>query len=411
MTNAHLNGFAETVVIDGQRLTRIERPDSAAQLAEILAGAAANGSGVAPVGGGSMLGLGNASNSIDYAVSTKSFNRVLMYEPTDLTLSVEAGATLAEVQAVLGEHGQWLPIDAPNPERATIGGLIATALSGPRRLGSETFRDLLIGISVAHPSGTVTKAGGLVVKNVTGFDMMRIYLGSLGTLGVIVSANFKTLPRPRVERTLFMSAPGLESALEFSTRILQSRVRPVALEIIQQEDSPWLVAARIEGRPGAVEILTGDAMTLAGDLTVEQLDGEASARWWQDFVNQEPAGAPSQGSLIRSNCRPRAVGTLATHALTSLGELKGSRMRVSPGLGEVRLSIPGNMLSQDTFISMRSGLNTYAENISLVSNDHDLKHGLDVWGESPVTIDLMRALKEQFDPTHVLNPGRFAGFI
>jgi glycolate oxidase FAD binding subunit len=411
MTNAHLNGFGDAVVIDGQRLIRIERPDTAAQLAEILAGAAADRSGLAPIGGGSMLGLGNVSSSIDYVVSTKSFNRVLMYEPTDLTLSVEAGATLAEVQTVLGEHGQWLPIDAPNPERATIGGLIATALSGPRRLGSETFRDLLIGISVAHPSGTVTKAGGLVVKNVTGFDMMRIYLGSLGTLGVIVSANFKTLPRPRVERTLFVSAPGLESALELSSRFLQSRVRPVALEIIQQDDSSWLVAARVEGRPGAVEILTGDAMTLAGDFTVQQLDGETSARWWQDYVNQEPAGDPSQGSSIRSNCRPRAVGTLATHALKSFGELNEARMRVSPGLGEVRLNIPGNSLTQESFVGIRGGLEAFAVNISLISASHDLKQGIDVWGEPPVTIDLMRALKEQFDPTQVLNPGRFAGFI
>jgi len=411
MTNAHLNGHADAVVIDGQRLTRIERPDTAAQLAEILAGATADGSGIAPVGGGSMLGLGNASNSIDYAVSTKAFNRVLMYEPTDLTLSVEAGATLAEVQTVLGEHGQWLPIDAPNPERATIGGLIATALSGPRRLGSETFRDLLIGISVAHPSGTVTKAGGLVVKNVTGFDMMRIYLGSLGTLGVIVSANFKTLPRPRVERTLFVNAPGLEPALEYSTRFLQSRVRPVALEILQQDNSNWLIAARIEGRPGAVEILTGDALALAGELTIEQLDGEASARWWQEYVNQEPEGDPSRGSAIRANCRPRSVGTLATVALQSLGELDSSRMRISPGLGEVRLTVPDKMLTQESFVGVQNGLKGFAENISLVSNDHDLKQGIDVWGTPPETIDLMRALKEQFDPTHVLNPGRFAGFI
>lgn len=411
MTKAYLNGHADAVVIDGQRLARIERPDTAAQLAEILAAAAIDGSGVAPVGGGSMLGLGNVSTSLDFAVSTKSFNRILMYEPTDLTLSVEAGATLAEVQATLGEHGQWLPIDAPNPERATIGGLIATAFSGPRKLGSETFRDLLIGISVAHPSGTVTKAGGLVVKNVTGFDMMRIYLGSLGTLGVVVSANFKTLPRPRIERTLFTKTAGLEAALEFSSRVLQSRIRPVALEIVQQDDSNWLVAARIEGRPGAVEILTGDAITLAGDRTIEQLDGEASAAWWQEYVNQEPVGEHSTGSAIRSHCRPRAVGTLAVEAFNVQTKLSNARMRVSPGLGDVRIVVPDGALVQESYLSVRNALQRFADNRLLISGDQSLKQGIDIWGESPATIDVMNALKEQFDPSRVLNPGRFAGFI
>jgi glycolate oxidase FAD binding subunit len=314
------------------------------------------------------------------------------------------------VQSALGEHGQWLPIDAPNPEQATIGGLIATAISGPRKLGSETFRDLLIGISVAHPSGAVSKAGGLVVKNVTGFDMMRIYLGSLGTLGVVVSANFKTLPRPRIERTLFTKTAGLETALELSMRFLQSQIRPVALEIVQQDDLSWLVAARIEGRSGAVEILTGDAIAMAGDLTIGQLDGEASASWWQEYVNQEPVGEQSTGSSIHLHCRPRSVGILATEAFTSLKELSNARMRVSPGLGEVRIVVPG-AFTQELFRDIRIRLKPFADNVSLVSGDQTLKQGIDIWGETPATIDVMEALKEQFDPSRVLNPGRFAGFI
>jgi len=237
---------------------------------------------------------------------------------------------------------------------------------------------------------------------------MRIYLGSLGTLGVIVSANFKTLPRPRAERTLLVHAPSLEAALELSSRVLHSRVRPVSLELNQHDGSSWNVAARIEGRPGAVEILAGDAIGLAGEMTVDQLDGEASALWWQNAVNQEHVG---EGSLIRSNCRPRAVHALAIRALESTNALEDVRMRVSPGLGEVRIYVPTNILSQEAFLNIRSGLKEAAENVSLVSNERELKQGIDVWGEPPATIDLMRSLKEQFDPSHVLNPGRFAGFI
>ena len=137
-------------------------------------------------------------------LSTEHLAGIIDYEPTDLVLSVGAGARFGDVQAVLAEHGQRLPLDPPGAADATIGGLIATGRWGPLRYSAGTLRDLLIGISVAHPSGTVSKAGGMVVKNVSGYDMPRLYLGSLGTLGVVVSANFKVLPRPRAEATVIV---------------------------------------------------------------------------------------------------------------------------------------------------------------------------------------------------------------
>lgn len=396
--------------IDGVRLDRVERPDTPAQLAELLACAAAEGKAVAPVGGGTKLGYGNAPNKLDVAVSTRKLNKIVSFEPTDLTLSVEAGATLAEVQAALGEHGQWLPIDAAFPERATIGGLIATALNGPRRLGSETFRDLLIGISVAHPSGAVSKAGGMVVKNVTGFDMMRLYLGSLGTLGVIVSANFKTLPRPRMERTLLISLPTLEAALGLASRFLESRVRPVALEI-EESSKGWTLAARVEGRHGAVEILTRDAIELAGHRTVEQLEQEASARWWQNYVNRQPVGGHDGKLSIRAYTRPRNISALATGAIVAAEQLPSVRLAVSPGLGEVRIVAGAASASVESVLAIRAALSPVADNVVIITPYRHLKRDIDVWGATPETIDVMKALKQQFDPERVLNPGRFAGFI
>jgi len=160
-----------------------------------------------------------------------------------------------------------------------------------------------------------------------------------------------------------------------------------------------------------VEILTGDAITLAGDRTIEQLDGEASAAWWQEYVNQEPVGEHSTGSAIRSHCRPRAVGTLAVEAFNVQTKLSNARMRVSPGLGDVRIVVPDGALVQESYLSVRNALQRFADNRLLISGDQSLKQGIDIWGESPATIDVMNALKEQFDPSRVLNPGRFAGFI
>ncbi len=190
----------EEVAIDGQVPGGVVEPVTAEEAAALLAESVRRGFACAPVGGGTKLALGNPPERLDVVLSTRRLGGVIDYVPTDLVLSVGAGARIGDVRAVLAEHGQHLPIDAP--AEATIGGLIATALAGPRRLGYGTLRDLLIGIAVAHPAGTVTRAGGMVVKNVSGFDLPRVYHGSLGTLGVIVSANFKVLPAPRHESTL-----------------------------------------------------------------------------------------------------------------------------------------------------------------------------------------------------------------
>ncbi|MEA2598117.1 MAG: glycolate oxidase binding subunit, partial [Thermomicrobiales bacterium] len=217
--------------VDGYTPIRIVEPERPSDVAEVLADAAAEGLAVTPIGGGTSLGLGNVPERLDIGLSTNRLRGIIDYEPADLTLSVAAGSPFADVQAVLAEHGQTLPIEVPHPDRATIGGLIATALAGPRRYGAGTLRDLLIGVSAAHPSGTVTKAGGMVVKNVTGFDLMRLYLGSLGTLGVLVSANFKVLPLPRFEATLLVTYSALAPALDAANRIRVGRVQPVSLEV------------------------------------------------------------------------------------------------------------------------------------------------------------------------------------
>lgn len=401
-----------TVVIDGFKPDSIVDPDRPEDVAVFLADAAADGLAVAPIGGASSLGLGNLPERLDVGLSTSRLRGIIHYEPTDLTLSVAAGSLLADVQAVLAEHGQTLPIEVPNPDRVTIGGLIATALAGPRRYGAGTLRDLLIGISATHPSGTVTKAGGLVVKNVTGFDLMRLYLGSLGTLGVIVSANFKVLPLPRFETTLHAKYSTLTAALEAANRIRTSRVQPVSIEAALLSDGAWLLAVRIEGREATVRLLTAEANALAAAETTT-LEARDSADWWRLYLADQAIAASPNEALIRSTSIPSATAAMVEVALAAAGDdISLKHMMVSPGLGAllVRAGFTGSSPGV-TFGRFRDALVTVSDHVLVVAADPALKRGIDVWGRTPETIDVMRSIKQEFDPRRVLNPGRFAGHL
>lgn len=398
--------------VDGLIPRRFVEPDRPSDVAGVLADAAAHGDAVAPIGGATSLALGNTPERLDVGLSTSRLRGIIAYQPTDLTLSVAAGSVFADVQAVLAEHGQTLPIEVPHPDRATIGGLIATATAGPRRYGAGSLRDLLIGISAAHPSGTVTKAGGLVVKNVTGFDLMRLYLGSLGTLGVVVSANFKVLPLPRSEATVHAIFPACAPALVAATRLRTSRIQPVSLEIAGAGGDAWLLAARVEGREATVRLLTAEARALvAGDSSV--LEAGESAAWWRSYVaDQEIAAAPNE-ALIRLSAKPSATAKLvAAVAERSSQDISLKSLMISPGLGTVllRAVFPAETATE-SFARFREGLLAAADHVVVMAADPALKRDIDVWGRPPDTIDVMRAIKQEFDPRRVLNPGRFAGHL
>jgi len=398
--------------IDGVPIGGAVAPSTPAEAAEILAEAAGRGLAVAPVGGGTALALGNPPERVDLALSTRRLGGIIDYEPTDLVLSVGAGARLGDVQAVLAEHGQGLPIDPPGGAEATIGGLVATALAGPDRLGRGTLRDLLIGISTAHPSGTVTKAGGMVVKNVTGFDLPRLYHGSLGTLGLIVSANFKVLPLPRAETTLLAPAASLEAALAAAGRVRASRLQPIALEAARL-DGGWLTAVRLTSRQETIGSLADETRSLLA-VDGERLDGAASAAWWRRYVDKQASSSTGAEAVLRCAVRPRETSRLVADVLAMLPAVDAEvrYLAVSPGLGTavMRLGFPAEA-EPHALPSIAASALAVAEQATVLAAPSGWKQGLDVWGRPPEALDVMRSLKEQFDPRRVLNPGRFAGFI
>ena len=207
-------------------------PGSLEELSAVMQVAYERRAAVVPWGGGTQQYIGSPPARVDLLVRTERLNRVLIHEPDDLTISVEAGITLGALRELTARHGPMLPLDPPLAGRATIGGLLATAADGPRRLGYGTLRELTIGIAVVEASGRISRGGGMVVKNVSGFDMMKLYLGSLGTLAIIASANFKLLPIPRAAATLLCTFDDPVAAFAAIEAIQLTQLTPTAAEYL-----------------------------------------------------------------------------------------------------------------------------------------------------------------------------------
>jgi glycolate oxidase FAD binding subunit len=401
-----------TVSIDGIATSAVLVPGDGQETAEALAEAAIHGRAVSPVGGGTALNLGNPPERVDCVLSTGRLAGIIDYEPTDLVMSVGAGARFGDVQAVLAEHGQRLPLDPPGGAEATIGGLIATGRWGPLRYSAGTLRDLLIGIAVAHPSGTVSKAGGMVVKNVSGYDMPRLYLGSLGTLGVVVSANFKVLPRPRAEATVIATYDEPAKAFSTASAVRGSREPVAALEVAFLEGA-WQLATRIEGRAETVTAVARRISSI-GEGDVTRLEGSESANWWASYVAKHQVTDGEHAVLVRCGVRPKETAILATGMVGALNEtgISTPYIAASPGLGIVvaRLDL-GSEGSPGLLADMQGILLGLAETTTILAAPPSWKQGLDVWGRLPEGFDVMRSLRTQFDPQRTINPGRFAGFL
>lgn len=386
-----------------------ETPETPAQVAELLADAAQESRPVRIVGGGGARSFGNSLRQVTWSLSTDRLDRILEYQPTDMTLSVQSGARLAEVGAALAEHGQMLPIEAPTPDIATIGGLLATGLTGPRRYGGGTLRDVLIGISVAYPDGTVGKAGGMVVKNVSGFDMMRIHYGAMGTLGVIVSANFKVLPLPRSEFTLVARYDALAPAAEAATAWRSSQFRPVAA-IIRQADGAWQVVARYEGRESGLSAVRSRLASLAFQSS-EILEGTGSAEFWATLMAGRRLDQPEEVRLRVSVAPTLATSIAQTIQAGAPAGIRFMRFEIEPGLGTTTLSVEAPTVEAARSFVKWLRLETKGGVAAIIAAPDPVKSGFDVWGQEPATIDIMRALKREFDPAGILNPGCYVGGI
>ncbi len=386
-------------------------------VAEALALCSAADLVVIPWGGGGQMGLGNLPERYDVALDVRGLSQIVQYEPADLTIAVQAGRTLADLERVLAANGQMLPIDAAEPERVTVGGLVATGLGCPRRFGHGSLRDLIIGITVALPDGTLAKGGGIVVKNVSGYDMMRLHFGALGSLGVIVQANFKLLPAPEAQRTLLLGFSAVAEAAEAALTLRGSQLAPTALVVLEPETmrrigleaSGWVLAARCEGPEAAVIRQADRLRDTAGAFAREAqvLDAAETIAFWRALQGALDAGPQTDRLRVRIGELPTRLAGLAQRLTSDLGSaLAGLVLDYGSGLAYVTVS--------GTVELLRSAWSTLAQlgyHATMLAGPPDSKMGTDVFGRHPDGVTVMRRLKETFDPQRVLNRGRFIAHL
>lgn len=396
-------------LVEGVNATAIERPASATEVADLLRMASSSGRSVVPFGGRLSLGTGNAADQADIGLDLTGLSGIHSYLPADLTMSVSAGTTLEEIREALGAHDQELPIDVPFPERATIGGLIATGFSGPRRLGSGSLKDLIIGCEYVRGDGLLAKAGGMVVKNVSGFEIPRFLHGSWGSLAVMTSVNLKVLPTPRSEATLLINVSSMLSGLELASVLPKTQPSLAACTVSRGEAETTVVAIRIPGREAAVGAIISELKQAAGAMSaqgIRVLNAGPSRTFWRTQCERWAVSAGDVVVLVGT--RPRDADRIVAAVVERFGSApQPVEVLASPATGSVRFrfraaSVPaGEFWQRLDLTSLPNQTVGYVESAPLT-----WKQGINVWSIDANRDPLMQSIKQQFDPKAILNPGR-----
>jgi glycolate oxidase FAD binding subunit len=366
------------------------RPRSAVELAAALAAETARGLPVRLLGNGSKDALGGPLPEDGVAITTAGLKRVLAYEPRDLTVSVEAGMAWRDLVALLGAEGQMLPLDPPCADMATVGGVVAAGICGPRRRLYGTARDMVIGMTLASADGAVSQTGGMVVKNVAGLDVQKLLIGSLGTLAAIASVNFRVAPAPELSRTFLLEHAGADEAVVRRDAIVRGVLQPAALDLLNPAAAErcgrrgWLLALRAAGRAGVMQRY---ARELAGAEMIENADETAFWRAVEEF-------APASAMAVRVAGRIGDVGPV---------------LRSAPGAALARAATGVCSAAFESVAEAAAWMAQWPRQALLEWAPCGEKRGVAQWLDPGLDLDLMRRVKDLFDPRGLLNPGRLYG--
>jgi len=395
--------------VDGVAPRFVAAPGSAEEVASTLRLADEAGLTVVPRGAGTKLAWGAPPTRADIVVSTRRLDAVLEHAAGDLVVRAQAGVPLEALQAQLAPASQWLALDPPEPG-ASLGGVVATAASGPRRQRYGTARDLLIGVSVVLADGTLAKAGGKVVKNVAGYDLCKLFTGSFGTLGVIVETTFRLHPRP-VGRRLVVADLDTSRALGEAVRsLLQTALVPSALELLATTESgaAGRLAVLFEGVP-------------AGAVAQAQSAERLLARHGRSRIVQEPSLDAEWRVMTEAigdgGVRLKLSGIVGRvpemiDAVRAVARQHDLRFRIAgqAGLGVLgaRLESPDEAVLSEVVPELRRRLGPRAH-VVIRHAPPRVKRAVDVWGDPGDALPLMTRVKQRFDPHGTLSPGRFVG--
>jgi len=373
-------------------------PQTPVELAETLCDAAVRRHTIALAGNSTKRRMAGPIEQADAAISTSALKRVIEYEPRDLTISVEAGLLWRDLTRMLAANRQMIPLDPPF-EDATVGGVIASNSSGPRRRLYGTARDLVIGMQFATLEGKLVQSGGMVVKNVAGLDMAKLMIGSFGTLAAIAVVNFKLQPAPETERSFLLPFDSLARAMAARDQILASVLQPAAIDLLNPAagmafgDRAWLLAVRAGGNAASVDRYEYELAHIAGRLAVENPCPETL---WRDVESFTPAflGRHADGTVVRASCTLKELEVV-------LASFEGPALaRAGSGVcyGYFEQSeAAASWLSE----AVRRGWRAVIE-----FSPEERQQTLELWPSAGGDLEIMRRVKNLFDPANLLNRGR-----
>jgi glycolate oxidase FAD binding subunit len=397
----HVRDAGAEDAIDGVTPRWVVEPASGEEASRVLQLAHQAGLAVAPRGAGTKMQLGNLPARLDLILSTRRLNRVLEHAAGDLVARLEAGVRLTDAQEIFGRAGQWLAIDPPEPG-ATIGGIIAANASGPHRLRFGTMRDLLIGLTYVLSDGTIARAGGKVVKNVAGYDLGKLFTGSLGTLGLLGEVIVRLHPVPAARRIVLVT--GLTDLSGAVQAILHSPLVPSAIEL--RGGKLESLAVLFEGvEPGVI----AQAETAAGLLRPfgeTRVSADYAAEW------QPTPRLPTGWSRLKISVLPAQLNAVRAAIMNSVAGDTGANIHGHAGNGILYLDIGSDPPTQITCITaLRERAVAHGGSLVVTAAPLEVKQAVDGWGDAGTALTLMRRVKERFDPDGIMNPGRFVGGI
>ena len=432
--------------IDGVEPLEVVSPSSEDQLSRVVAQANADGTALFPRGGGTRIDLGGVPSRPGIVIDMTGIDQVVAHNYADLTATFQAGITMRQVSETLSQHGQLLAVDPPLPGRATLGGTLAAGVSGPLKWHFGHPRDTVIGMKVVQPDGQVTKSGGQVVKNVSGYDMSRLHVGGLGSLGIILEASFKLTPVPMYEKTIVAAYRSIEGAQSTALGIFNSHLMPLAMTAfdasaarrigMETEPSRWHLAVRLGGRSRTLDRQVDDVTSICGkadSYELESMEGRSAERFWQSLrdLGWDSESAPLLGihvsalpsdlvkivSAVDQTQCPALDPSIVTQPAFGAVDIFWYIRNPSPDnrpVGALREAPPPDDTSQAD--ELRRMISQFQRSITQIGGSAvvqrcppEIKRDIDVWGGEPPGIETMRRLKKQYDPNNTMNPGRFVG--
>jgi glycolate oxidase FAD binding subunit len=417
LTGVELSPF----VVEGRTPVAAVFPGTPDEVAAVVQQAAAAGTTIVPWGGGTAVAVGEPPARAGIVLGLRRLDRLVEHEPGDLTVTAQAGLTLGALQAALGPRGQWLSLDPPEAERATVGGLIAANASGPRRHLYGTVRDLLIGLTVVTAAGEIVRGGGKVVKNVAGYDLPKLFVGSHGTLGIVVEATFKLRPRPDDERLVAARFDRLKDGGAAVRALLASDLIPNAIELLDG------AAAAALGLAGAATVVVGfDGLPEQVRWQATEMAALLAPLGGHDVAALPPSTWPRLATLARQAfAAPAALMTLSvlpTLVADTMEQAAASaRQRglqsawtAHAGVG----AVTGALLADREAAAVAAVLAEWRAiaragggHASLAWAPLAVKSQVSAWDDAGPAGRIMQRIKAQLDPDNVLNPGRFVAGI